>query len=86
MTTTLVNAVRPCVRCGRPTRPLHSKKADYPGTTIRTHGLCDSCSRVSENRPCVRCGILRTAGGNTAVLCRDCRSVLTKEEVAAWAA
>lgn len=35
---------------------------------------------------CSRCGIKRSAGGNTSIVCRDCRYVLTRQELEQWAA
>ena len=40
---------------------------------------------TKQIRPCARCGIKRQARAN-AVLCRDCREVLTREENALWIA
>lgn len=35
-----------CVPCGRPMRPVGTKAADYPGTTLRQRdGLCQSCNK-----------------------------------------
>lgn len=93
--------MKPCVRCGRMTRPQGVRPADAPGTIARAgHGLCTTCyardykKGLAEHRPttpkqtitCARCGLVRGAGGNSAVLCRDCRDVLTKQERALWAA
>lgn len=43
-----------------------------------------SQSRVS--RACVRCAVVRQVSARSSPLCRDCRFVLSREEVALWAA
>ncbi|QHO91955.1 hypothetical protein CWT12_12420 [Actinomyces sp. 432] len=35
----------PCVDCGRPMRPSHVRRAEWPGTlTCHGHGRCSSCA------------------------------------------
>lgn len=44
MSATTLQRIRPCVSCGRSTRPSQLKLADYPGTVVRgdTH-RCITC-------------------------------------------
>ena len=39
----------------------------------------------NPRRPCPRCGVPRQAR-KSAMLCRDCRATLTREQQKAWAA
>lgn len=45
-------------------------------------------TRLQPTRPCDRCGVERVVNGarRSPPLCRDCRSVMSKEEIALWAA
>lgn len=36
--------------------------------------------------PCPRCGVPRIEGSNIAVVCKDCREVLSLTELEEWAA
>lgn len=63
-------SVRPCISCGRQTRPVRATITQYPGTVIRrTRGMCDACykrearhasgtstPRQPTVRDCVVCG------------------------------
>ena len=87
-----------CAECGRLMRPRNTTAAQYPGTVSYNGDRCGACSGREQRalhgprvRPqttvkCPRCGIERELSTTTATLCADCRSVLTPQERALWAA
>lgn len=55
-------------------------------STIRT---CPSDLHRSEQRPCDRCGVIRTVKNERRArtnLCRDCYGILSVDQREAWAA
>lgn len=82
-----------CIECRREMRPRKATAEQYPGTVAYNGVKCTNCTfrpapderHANKMFPCKRCGIEREARKN-AILCADCRSVLTPGERAIWAA
>lgn len=80
-----------CVDCHRPMRTKNGPRVEGV-TIVGAFGKCAACYQRDRRHPpltpvepgrtqCERCGC-----PSSRVLCRDCRDVMSKEEVAAWAA
>jgi hypothetical protein len=41
-------------------------------------------ARPSELKPCPRCGVRRRVHSSRPLLCRDCKDVLSTQEVTYW--